>query len=312
MVLANSGGDIISSAWHHSRHEETTTTVSVSVDSEGNASTTTTTTCDYIDHTWKFTPKRASEGIETYLKGMNQLKKSTKNPKLVDVSFLESLMKNSLLKEGESELSVEESSERTKQMTDWLRSVTIRGNNAVVADISYLIGAVQGGELSWIKDNYAKNGKGDPFPLLAAYRDKSCGDGIAPKGYNTSLRFDSRTDAAMSHYANLVNRVNGSIGLLKEYKTKLLEINQDLAKGKSTGAVENKYDELGEIAIKLHKTFNPNSGYTSMSKGWRTAIPLMLLFGLGSLGGVGGFFLLRRHEQKKYHERMRKHRVYGW
>ena len=309
LVLVNSGGDLISSAWNHSSNESGHYYQTCSTDTKGNTSCTQHYVCDYIDHTWTFNPSRAAQGIKTYLEGSTTLNSDrSKHPKTVNISFLDKLMKDNLLKEGEKDLTPEQKEERIKQLTDWLKSVTIKGNNTVVADISYLIGASQGGELSWLNDNYTNTRL---FPLISKDRDNSCGSGVAPKGYNVSQRFDSKTDRTMQHYANVISRTSGSVELLKKYKSKLLEINTELKRGASANDVEDQYDELGEIAIELHKKFNPKSSYKSLSKGWRTAIPIMLLCGLGSLGGIGGYFLLKKYEDKKYRSRMRRYSIYS-
>jgi hypothetical protein len=99
------------------------------------------------------------------------------------------------------------------------------------------------------------------------------------------------------------------VGLCLELTEKALGKLDEVARAEQAGSDElrSQYLDFGEIVVELHKELSPNSRHTMLSRGWRVAIPLLLLFGLGLAGALGGYFVGRVVQDRAFEARMRKY-----
>ena len=300
-AIANTvrGGNMIRGAWDHdsSKHTHIETHCT---GSGKDRSCTSIVVCDYVDNWWRFNPRVAASGIAAYRQGLVQMEGNMPEP--VDITRLESTIRN-YIKENERyrSLNQEEQTERYERMTDFLHSVTIEGNNELIGRLLGIKGAALGGDFSWLERNMNDR---NLFPLRKFDRDYTCFIDDSPVGYDRSLAFAIVTNDLGYYYGGMRDRINNSIGHLNNYEQALKEINRSLETGVSAINIEDLYEDLGEETIALQKELNPESDYSMLSKGWRIAIPFMLLFGLGGLGATGGYLLVKTMNERRYRNRM--------
>lgn len=297
------GGNKIGDAWSHSSYESThiERDCSTTTDSEGKSQTTCTNrvVCDYVDHTWRFYPHVAESGIQLFTQGLTEIEGNM--PEAIDVSNIESNIRNYVQKRYTRYTNLEEQERRYKQMNDFIGSITIAGNNELITRLSSMQASAENGRFAWIRNNRHH------FPLVHSDRDYMCGSGSAPQGYYVSQQFESETMDLIMHYTEMRDGLESSRLHLNNIENTLLRLNSTIQNNGSSSDIGDLYEEFGEGAIALQKDLNPHSNYSLLSKGWRIAIPLMFLFGLGGLGAVGGYLGVKNFGDKKYNQRMYQH-----
>ncbi len=296
------GSTLIGDAWSHysseTGHHELRTRITT--DSEGEITTEIDDVyvCDYVDHTWKFDPEIARSGFEVFGSGFTALD----IPEVISTEGLHARVKGALEKDPlYKSLSPEERKEKEDMMTDFLHAVTIEGNNLLASSLYHIQGPVVS-EFAWIKLNAYNR---SIFPLADHDRDYLCGSGDPPEGYRKSKAFASSTYEVEKVHHAIASSVNKTSTLLGEFERIILDLEKEGA-GQNPSRKKELLGELGEITIASYDALNPDGSYSPTSKGWRIAVPLLFLFGLGTAGGLGGYFLARTIKENRFHRRMLK------
>lgn len=291
------GGNKIGDSWAHSSYESSHTerSCTTSTDSDGkeHESCTTRTVCDYVDHTWRFYPHVAESGIQLFSKGLTEIDGNM--PDAVNIAHLRSNIRDYV---RNTVPDLEEREKKYKQMSDFLRSLTIQGNNELITRLFSMQASAENGRFAWIRDNRHH------FPLVDTDRDYLCGSGNGPQGYYASQQFESGTMDLIMHYNEMRNGLQKSRAHLNSIEATLPRLNNGIVNNAPSSDIDDLYEEFGEEAIALQKDLNPGSDYSLLSKGWRIAIPFMFLFGLGGLGAVGGYLGVKKFGDKRYSQRM--------
>ncbi len=283
-------------AWNHHKEESGhwKTVCTTSTDAKGRTTTQCHQEyhCDYIDHTWTFHLETAASGVDLYLRGLSTLGNII--PAGVSQPEIETQIKTFLSKDKKySLLSVEDQEKRKRPYADVFTSITIAGNNALRNFLSNADSA----SFSFIKNNY----KNDYiFSHETRERNHSCSSrGNPPQAYVVSEAFFAQANDLGKHYNNLTGRMKNTAEHLKAYEETLAKIEKTAANPETKELLE----QLGDQVIVIQDEINPNSEYSMLTSGWRTAIPFMLLFGLGGLGvgagyaGVSAFDRRRRQRE---------------
>ena len=295
--LLAAGTDRIWQAWNHSKRESGhyDTVCTTSTDTNGNSHTSCHQEyrCDYVDHTWTFNSGAAASGVEVYNHGLVDLGKVS--PKFIDVAKMKKQIGVFLSHdEGYVSLPPEEQEKQTQLYSDVLTSITIAGSNKLGA----LLSGTNGSTFRFIKHNHPNN---LVFSSRTEERNWACSSrGNPPQAYVVSESLVEETNTLAEHYNDLIKRLGNTSGQLDQYQQTLLRIT-------STSNVderEKEIDQVGDHTITLQDEMNPDSEYSMFTSGWRTAIPFMLLFGLGGLGIGAGYAGVsaydRRRKQRKF------------
>ena len=289
-LLVN-GNNKIWSAWEHTT-EETGHYYPLCMPSGNTTICTQQYTCDYIDHTWKFNLNIAAEGVELYNQGLRNIDAFA--PAAIKLQQLENQLELSLSK-NETYLSLSPDKQKDKKnlYSDVFTSITIAGNDLLRND---LLNA-ESQAFTFIKDNYNYE---EIFKSETTERNEACSmKGNPPLSYTQSETLNEEIRAVADQYQSITEGLKKTAAQLWNYKI--------IAEKISTSAnndeiMEESINSLGDQTIIIQQEINPDSQYAMLSRGWRTAIPFMLLFGLGGLGvgaGYAGVSALDRRRRRK-------------
>jgi hypothetical protein len=305
-LALHAGG--VAAAWVHNTNEtgHTETTCTSSTDSDGNTSETCTDTyvCDYVDHTWSFQPSSAKRAIEPLIETCSRALKPAPEPS--DAEMVKQVLeKHAASREGFNELEPSEQAEAIERATDWLGSVPVQQGDLIAYNLQWFhTAATAGGEILSIK------GAIDSFPTISTDRDHGCGGGNPPSGYSRCSALGTRGRHLAEHHAE----VTGQLSVARRANSALASTVEDIDKKVRAGTdpddLSDVYTELGERSITLRDALNPDSALTLLSRGWRIALPLFALFGLGTLGGIMALLILHLLRRHGYYRRMYHRGIY--
>lgn len=290
----SAGTQRIWQAWHHDTNksghwEERCTTTT---DSKGRTqrSCHNVYVCDYIDHTWTFNVSTAAPGVELYLQGLNDIEKVT--PETANQTEMETQLRAFLSKDKKySSLSVDDQVKQTLPYSDIFTSITVAGNNR----LSNLLSTTNSNNFVFVKNNHAND---YIFSHETRERDHGCSSrGSPPQAYVVSESLLAETTALVGHYNNVMGRLGNTSNHLLSCERAL----QKLATAGDRSPIEEHIQQVGDIAITLQDEINPDSAYSMLTSSWRTAIPFILLFGLGIGAGYAGVSAYdRRRKQREF------------
>ena len=213
--------------------------------------------------------------MEQYVRGLDGIK--TVTPEKVDTGNLEAQLQDFLSRDRKyAFLSADDKVKQKQHYSDVLTSVTIAGNN----QLRDLLLATNNSNFVFIRNSHTT------FPQKTEERSYGCSHrGSPPQGYVVSESLLVDTMALTEEYQDITRRLDKASNHLVGYEKTL----QQLTATGEQSQTQELVQKVGDMAITLQEDINPDSSYSMLTSGWRTAIPFILLFGLGGLGVGAGY-----------------------